>query len=165
MIGQSGIAVKNVKRADAAERGGTLQIRRRHHSRGHGPDGPVGPIHAADLSRGQSLRYGGDNFRAPRRQLDAARRRRSCCRPATSRCSAHHPTTRRHVRRSAGDVISRPRRHRLGNRCRLSDTADLRGMQFPVWARAVHGKGTVKATVGSVNTPIICAAPWCIRAT
>ena len=37
------------------------------------------------------------------------------------------------------------------------DTADLRGMQFPVWARAVHAKGTVKATVGSVNTPILCA--------
>ena len=37
------------------------------------------------------------------------------------------------------------------------DTADLRNMQFPVWARAVHAKGTVKATVGSVNTPIICA--------
>jgi 4-hydroxy-4-methyl-2-oxoglutarate aldolase len=37
------------------------------------------------------------------------------------------------------------------------DSADLRSMQFPVWSRAVHGKGTVKATVGSVNTPIICA--------
>ena len=37
------------------------------------------------------------------------------------------------------------------------DTADLRTMEFPVWAKAVHGKGTVKATVGSVNTPIICA--------
>jgi 4-hydroxy-4-methyl-2-oxoglutarate aldolase len=37
------------------------------------------------------------------------------------------------------------------------DTADIRDMGFPVWSRAVHAKGTVKATVGSVNTPIICA--------
>jgi 4-hydroxy-4-methyl-2-oxoglutarate aldolase len=37
------------------------------------------------------------------------------------------------------------------------DTADLQDMGFPVWAKAVSGKGTVKATVGSVNTPIICA--------
>src|SRR5271156_6531156 len=37
------------------------------------------------------------------------------------------------------------------------DTAELRDMKFPVWAKAVHAKGTVKATVGSVNTAIVCA--------
>src|SRR5258708_5167483 len=157
MIGQSGIAVKNVKRADAAS---VAELSKYGVATIHEAMGRMGllapfmrPIYPGARTCGTALTifaHPGDNW-----MLHVAAELLQKGDVAVLGASSDNTDG------MFGDLLATSFRARgavglvIDAGCR--DTADLRGMQFPVWARAVHAKGTVKATVGSVNTPIICA--------
>src|SRR5450432_3074429 len=157
MVGQSGIAIKNVTRADASS---VAELAKHGVATVHEALGRMGlmeaymrPVYPGAKVCGTAVTifaHPGDNW-----MLHVAAEMLQTGDIAVLGTSSDNTdgmfgellATSFRARGAVGLVIDAG--------CR--DTAELRGMQFPVWARAVHVKGTVKATVGSVNTPIVCA--------
>jgi len=157
MIGRSGIAVKHVSRADAAS---VAELAKHGVATVHEAMGRIGlldaymrPIYPGAAACGTAVTvfaHPGDNW-----MLHVAA---EMLKPGDV---AVLGTSSENTDGMFGDLLATSFRARgavglvIDAGCR--DTGELRDMGFPVWSRAVHAKGTVKATVGSVNTPIICA--------
>jgi len=157
MIGQSGIAVKHVTRADAAS---VAELAKYGVATVHEAMGRVGlldtymrPIFPGAKACGPAVTiyaHPGDNW-----MLHVAA---EMLEPGDV---AVLGTSSANTDGMFGDLLATSFRARgalglvIDAGCR--DAAELRAMGFPVWSKAIHAKGTVKATIGSVNTPIICA--------
>jgi 4-hydroxy-4-methyl-2-oxoglutarate aldolase len=157
MIGLSGIAVKSVTRADAAS---VAELAKHGVATVHEAMGRVGlldtymrPIYPGAKACGTAvtiLAHPGDNW-----MLHVAAEMLERGDVAVLGTSSNNTDG------MFGELLATSFRARgalaLVTDAGCRDVAELRDMGFPVWSKAIHAKGTVKATIGSVNTPIMCA--------
>ena len=154
-----GVVYRNIQRADRAAADGLAALGSATVHEAMGRVGLLKP-YMRPIYAGQQVWHGRHRAAAARRQLDDA-------------CGRRADPARRHrgrgrdlgmhgrlLRRPAGHQLPGARRACADHRCRRARREDAAGNELPVWSRAISSKGTIKATLGSVNIPVVCAGMW-----